>query len=217
MGRVLGYRVTPHRDGPGTRFALVLADCPARAGQDDGTGGERVRIDQVLREFARYRRFITVAGGGVTVGGSEPLRQAAFTRDLLVACHQDGLHTALATSGRLGPRADERLLGATDLVLLDLHLLEPDPAEPAGRSPWAGRADPGVRFAQRLARCRIPVWIRIGPGALGVSADHLERVADLVAGLGSVERVELRAGPGACPEGLARVGDHFARRGLTVG
>ena len=60
----------------------------------------------------------------------EPLLQAAFTRAILADAKELGLHTALDTSGYLGTRADDELLDATDLVLLDIKSF--DPATPGG-------------------------------------------------------------------------------------
>ncbi|MBY8854774.1 radical SAM protein, partial [Saccharothrix sp. MB29] len=67
--------------------------------------GRRVTVEEVVAEIAKYRRFIEVAGGGVTISGGEPLLQPAFTAELLHAVKEMGLHTALDTSGFLGARA----------------------------------------------------------------------------------------------------------------
>jgi pyruvate formate lyase activating enzyme len=77
-------------------------------------------VDDLVTEIRRYERFIKVAGGGVTLSGGEPLQQPALTRDVLTRCKELGLHTALDTSGFLGDHADNALLDATDLVLLDI-------------------------------------------------------------------------------------------------
>ena len=183
----------------------------------------------------RYRRFIQVAGGGVTVSGGEPLLQPAFTRELLSRCHDDlGLHTALDTSGFLGVRADDALLDATDLVLLDVKAGNPQTYR---RVTGTGRLAPTLRFAQRLADRGTPIWIRyvLVPG-LTDAVDEVERVADVAAGLATVQRVEVlpfhRLGahkyaelgltfPLADTEPpdaglLTRVRGQFAARGLTV-
>ena len=140
-------------DGPGTRFVVFPAGCPLRClychNPDTwaGRAGQRMTVAEVLALAARYRRFIAVAGGGVTVSGGEPLLQPAFTRAVLAGAKELGLHTALDTSGFLGARADDDLLDATDLVLLDIKSFDPAIARRV-----TGRAiAPTLAFARRLA------------------------------------------------------------------
>jgi hypothetical protein len=58
-----------------------------------------------------YRAFVMTAGGGVTVSGGESLLQPAFTAAVLRRCKECGLYTALDTSGFLGARAEDALIG----------------------------------------------------------------------------------------------------------
>ncbi|MEV7263038.1 pyruvate formate-lyase-activating protein [Micromonospora aurantiaca] len=240
-GAVHSWDTSVGVDGPGTRFVVFLAGCPLRCrychSPDTwyGRSGRRRTVDEMVTLATRYRRFIQVAGGGVTVSGGEPLLQPAFTRELLRRCHDDlGLHTALDTSGFLGVRADDALLDATDLVLLDVKAGNPQTYR---RVTGTGRLAPTLRFAQRLADRGTPIWIRyvLVPG-LTDAVDEVERVADVAAGLATVQRVEVlpfhRLGahkyaelgltfPLADTEPpdaglLTRVRGQFAARGLTV-
>src|SRR6185436_19165410 len=107
-------------------------------------------------EIAKYRRFIQVAGGGVTVSGGEPLLQAEFVAELLHEVKQLGLHTALDTSGYLGTRASDALLADTDLVLLDIKSWDR-----AGYRRLTGvDLEPTLTFARRLSDLGKPMWIR---------------------------------------------------------
>ncbi|PPA58828.1 pyruvate formate-lyase-activating protein [Micromonospora chalcea] len=240
-GAVHSWDTSVGVDGPGTRFVVFLAGCPLRCrychSPDTwyGRSGRRRTVDEMVALAGRYRRFIQVAGGGVTVSGGEPLLQPAFTRELLRRCHVDlGLHTALDTSGFLGVRADDTLLDATDLVLLDVKAGNPQTYR---RVTGTGRLAPTLRFAQRLADRGTPMWIRyvLVPG-LTDAVDEVERVADIAAGLATLQRVEVlpfhRLGahkyaelgltfPLADTEPpdadlLTRVRGQFAARGLTV-
>ena len=56
----------------------------------------------------------------------------------------------------MGDLADDRLLAATDLVLLDIKSWEPD----LYKSVTGVSLEPTLRFAKRLESKRIPVWIR---------------------------------------------------------
>ncbi len=125
-GWVHSWDLSTGVDGPGTRLVVFLSGCPLRCKychnpdtwhRHDGTETPRKDLRKLMR---RYRSFIASAGGGFTVSGGEPLQQPVFTRALLEDARELGLHTALDTSGFLGRRADEGLLDATGLVLLDV-------------------------------------------------------------------------------------------------
>jgi pyruvate formate lyase activating enzyme len=136
----------------------------------------------------RYRPFIGCAGGGFTVSGGEPLQQPAFTRALLESARDAGLHTALDTSGFLGRRADDALIDACDLVLLDIKAGTEATHRRLTRRPLA----PTLEFAERLAARGTPVWVRyvLVPG-LTDDPREVDGVAAFTAGLGNVERVDV--------------------------
>jgi pyruvate formate lyase activating enzyme len=146
-------------------------------------------VDDLVTEIRRYERFLKVAGGGVTISGGEPLQQAAFTGEVLRRCKQLKLHTALDTSGFLGDRADDALLAATDLVLLDVKSGDPATYRRVTRT---GRLTPTIRFAHRLAERGIPIWVRfvLVPGLTDGPA-NVDAVAALLADVPTVERVEV--------------------------
>lgn len=62
--------------------------------------------------------------GGITVSGGEALLQSEALRELLRLCRQDGIHTAVETSGAL---PTERLAEVADLVDCWLFGLRPTP------------------------------------------------------------------------------------------
>jgi pyruvate formate lyase activating enzyme len=210
-GAVHSWDTSVGVDGPGTRFVVFLAGCPLRClychSPDTRSmrSGTRRTVDDVWADIARYRRFIQVAGGGVTVSGGEPLLQPAFTAELLRRCHEAGLHTALDTSGYLGARADDSLLDATDLVLLDIKSWDPAVyRHVTGRS-----VAPTLTFARRLADRGTRMWIRfvLVPGLTDDPA-NVDGVAQFVASLSTVERVEVLP--------FHRLGAHkWAELGLT--
>ncbi|WP_432954223.1 pyruvate formate-lyase-activating protein [Micromonospora haikouensis] len=239
-GAVHSWDVSIGVDGPGTRFVAFLAGCPLRCRfcHSPDTwyrrSGRHQTVDELMAQVQRYRRFISVAGGGVTISGGEPLMQPRFTGEVLRRCHALGLHTALDTSGFLGARADDALLDATDLVLLDVKSRDPATYRRVTRT---GEIGPTLRFGRRLAARGTPIWIRfvLVPG-LTDAPDNVAGVADFAAELPSLQRVEVlpfhRLGahkyaelgltfPLAdteppTPELLDRVRGQFAARGLTV-
>ena len=193
-GSVHSWDISTGVDGPGTRFVIFTAGCPLRCvychNPDtwSGRNGQRMSAAGVLALAARYRRFIGVAGGGLTVSGGEPLLQPAFTRAVLAGAKELGLQTALDTSGYLGSRADDELLDATDLVLLDIKSFDPAIA----RQVTGASIAPTLAFARRLAARRQAVWVRfvLVPGWTD-DPGNVAALAEFVASLGNVERVDV--------------------------
>jgi pyruvate formate lyase activating enzyme len=193
-GFVHSWDLSTGVDGPGTRLVVFLSGCPLRCAYCHNPDtwrrrdGEETPISELARLMRRYRPFIGAAGGGFTVSGGEPLQQPAFTRALLERAKAAGLHTALDTSGFLGRRADDALLDATDLVLLDIKAGCEETHRRVTRRPLR----PTLEFAERLAARGQAVWVRfvLVPG-LTDAEPEVERVADIAASLGVVERVDV--------------------------
>jgi pyruvate formate lyase activating enzyme len=76
--------------------------------------------EEVLAVIERDRAFFRRSGGGVTLGGGEPTRQAAFAHDLLRACRERNIHTAVETCGHCGWEVLEQMIPLTGLFLYDL-------------------------------------------------------------------------------------------------
>nr|BFE57577.1 pyruvate formate-lyase-activating protein [Dactylosporangium thailandense] len=193
-GRVHSWDLSTGVDGPGTRFVAFLAGCPLRClyCQNPDTwhlrDGQESTVDGLLSTVRGFAGFVRAAGGGLTVSGGEPLLQPRFTRALLAGARELGLHTALDTSGALGARADDALLDATDLVLLDIKRWNP-----AGyRRLTGGELRPTLDFADRLARRGTSMWLRyvLVPGVTD-DLDEIGGLAAFAAGLGTVERVDV--------------------------
>ncbi|MGM1062611.1 pyruvate formate-lyase-activating protein [Saccharothrix sp. Mg75] len=194
-GTVHSWDLATAVDGPDTRFVVFTAGCPLRCLYCHNPEtrferyGRRVTVDDLVAEIAKYRRFIEVAGGGVTISGGEPLPQPAFTAELLHAVKGMGLHTALDTSGLLGARASDELPADTDLVLLDIKSWDPT----TYRHVTGGEVAPTLEFARRLADLGKPMWIRfvLVPDLTDDPAD-VEGVAAFTATLGpALERVDV--------------------------
>ncbi|KPI19079.1 pyruvate formate-lyase activating enzyme [Actinobacteria bacterium OK074] len=193
-GRIHSWDLSTGVDGPGTRFVLFVSGCPLRclycANPDTWhmRDGREATVDDVMTEIEKYRDFVTVAGGGVTVTGGEPLLQPAFTAGILRRCKELGLHTALDTSGFLGARATDELLADTDLVLLDIKSFDIT----TYRKLTGGELAPTLNFATRLDRLGVPMRIRyvLVPGWTD-DPDSVDALARFVAGLGAVERVDV--------------------------
>jgi pyruvate formate lyase activating enzyme len=193
-GRIHSWDLSTGVDGPGTRFVLFVSGCPLRclycANPDTWhlRDGREATADEVMAEIEKYRAFVTTAGGGVTITGGEPLLQPTFTAEVLRRCKEAGMHTALDTSGFLGARATDELLADTDLVLLDIKSFDIG----TYRKLTGGRLAPTLSFATRLDRLGVPMRIRyvLVPGWTD-DPPGVDALAGFVAGLGTVERVDV--------------------------
>jgi pyruvate formate lyase activating enzyme len=97
--------------------------CPAKALT---AVGEYLSIPQVMAQIEKDELFFCRSGGGMTVSGGEPLLQSPFVCELLKACKERGLHTALDTCGHAPWPTLEQALRYTDLVLYDIKHMDPD-------------------------------------------------------------------------------------------
>lgn len=108
------------------RVCDVCGKCADVCGQDAlKRVGREMTVDEVLCEIEKDRPFYRRSGGGVTIGGGEPLAQPRFTAELLEAAQEEYLHTAIETSGHAAWPHFERVLHAVDLVHFDLKHLDP--------------------------------------------------------------------------------------------
>lgn len=82
--------------------------------------GKEMTVDEILAEVLRDKPFYDTSGGGMTVTGGDPLYRADFTRELLKAGKEAGLHTCIETSGYAKWEILESLLPYTDLFLWDV-------------------------------------------------------------------------------------------------
>ena len=194
FGYVHSYETGSRLDGPGVRLTLFVSGCPLRCQYchnpdtwhlKDGT---RVATDRVVERLGDFAPALRAMGGGLTISGGEPLVQPAFTGQIFRAAKALGLNTALDTSGFLGVRASDDYLESVDLVLLDVKAWVPRVYQDLVRRP----IDPTLRFAERLATLRKPVWVRyvLVPG-VNDDAENVGGVARFAAGLGTVAWVEV--------------------------
>jgi pyruvate formate lyase activating enzyme len=76
--------------------------------------------EEVVKEVEKDRSFYFISGGGITIGGGEPLAQAAFTKNILKRCKSVGIHTAIETSG-CGQWSDlKEMIPLLDWIFYDL-------------------------------------------------------------------------------------------------
>jgi len=143
-------------------------------------------LDPYRNDHATW--VLQMSRGGITLSGGEPMVQREFMMEIFRRSKQLGLHTCVDTSGRLGDRLTDDDLMQIDLNILDIKSGDPDIYKTVTGQPLA----PTVEYARRLSALRRPMWVRyvLVPG-LTDQFDNVEKVADVCAGLQSLERVEI--------------------------
>lgn len=97
--------------------------------------GKSRGVGEVFEEVRCDARFFQRSGGGLTLSGGEPLRQASFAVALLKLAKEAQVHTAVETSGFVPPTVLQEALPFIDLVLCDLkHLDSEEHARLTGQS-----------------------------------------------------------------------------------
>lgn len=137
-GRIFDIQKFSVHDGPGIRTIVFLKGCILRCKwccnpesqkyeiQNMVRGGKNETIgydttvgdvmETILKDMPYYRR----SGGGVTLSGGECLCQPDFTQDLLCACKEYGLHTAIESTASVEYSVIQRILPYLDLYLMDI-------------------------------------------------------------------------------------------------
>jgi pyruvate formate lyase activating enzyme len=193
-GYVHSWEVGSTVDGPGLRFVAFLTGCLLRCQYCHNPdtwhklNGRPVTVGRALHEIAKYAEVLKISHGGVTLSGGEPMVQYPFMMAIFRGCKALGLHTCVDTAGRLGARMKDE-----DLMQIDLNLLDIKSGDPVVYQTVTGHPlQPTLDYARRLSDLRRPMWVRfvLVPG-LTDGYDNVEKLADICAGLESLERVEI--------------------------
>ncbi len=120
--------------------------------------GQYMSVEQVVDECSKDELFYRNSGGGVTLSGGEPLHQPEFALNLLKACKEKGLSTAVDTSGYASWEVIDKVLYYTDLVLYDIKHLDSE----IHHSGTGVRNDLILDNLKQIADSkRAKVWIRV--------------------------------------------------------
>jgi len=194
MGFLHSFTTGSTVDGPGVRVVAWTSGCQFRClychNPDTWTmtNGIPVTVTRAADELRKYRHGLKTMSGGFTLSGGEPLMQARFAVKLFTAAKGMGIHTTLDTNGHLGDRLSDDELRLIDLVMLDIKTWDPE----KHKTLTGVDVGPTLDFARRLGALKRPMWLRyvLVPG-LTDDPDDIAQIADFVAGLGVVERVDV--------------------------
>lgn len=127
-------RFTVH-DGPGIRLTIFMQGCPLACwwchnpesirscNHKDADSISRFSVSELMKEIKKEQIFMDESIGGVTFSGGEPMMQAIFLEEILKACEEEDIHTAVDTSGLVSTDTFHSLMDKPDLFLYDLKVI----------------------------------------------------------------------------------------------
>jgi pyruvate formate lyase activating enzyme len=134
-------------------------------------------VEEVLDEIRRDKPFYDTSAGGVTLSGGEPTLNSTFALQILTMCKEEGIHTAIETCGDCPWESFTSLLPVTDLVMMDLKLIDIEAHRDATGRPNNRILD----NARRLAKTDKPIVFRtpVVP-SVNDSEEEIGRLASFV-------------------------------------
>ena len=194
IGNIHSFESLGTVDGPGIRFVVFLQGCPLRCKfchNPDTWDVKEKKIEESAREvFLKAKKYKKYFGkkGGITVTGGEPLVQSEFVLELFKLCKEDGISTALDTSGYIFNEKVKEVLEYTDLVLLDIKCID----EKIYKELTGVELSNTLHFANYLKEIKKPTWIRHVVVPTITDDDALiKKTASFISTLDNVELVEI--------------------------
>ncbi len=139
-----------------TRCDRCIEVCPTAALEPVGYW---IGLEELLYRISIDKPFYQASGGGVTVSGGEPTQQMEFLHHFLRALKQEGIHTAIETSGFFNYRRfQQQLLPYLDLIYFDLKVMDDAMAR---RYTGQGSQLIQENFAKLVAQNTVPVLPRV--------------------------------------------------------
>jgi len=148
--------------------------------------GREMTLGEVFAEVTEDKPFYLNSGGGVTLSGGEALYHTDFCVELLKRLKEQGIHTAVDTSGFVPEGAIEKALPYTDIFLFDLKAAKPDV-----HKKLTGKDNllilKNLHYIDNMEKA---IEIRI-PFVPGCNDSEMQGIAEIIAGLKNVKRVKL--------------------------
>lgn len=138
VGRIFDIQKYSIHDGPGIRTIVFLKGCALRCRWccnpesqqfdiqkmmfegNEKVMGYDVTVEEVMSVILQDKFYYKRSGGGVTLSGGEALLQPDFAPNLLRACKEYGINTAIETTGFARWEFIEKYLPYLDYVLMDI-------------------------------------------------------------------------------------------------
>lgn len=179
-------------DGPGIRYVVFFQGCPLRCkfchNPDtwNKSAGMQYSVDGLMKDIVKYKGFIR--NGGVTLSGGEPLMQAQFSTELMRCCKDEGIHTAIDTSGVVPLKFCKDAVDTADMLLLDIKSIDNIKC----RYLTGEGNKNAIELLDYLESCKKKVWIRhvVVPG-ITEDLNDVEKMAKYLSIYSVIDRVEI--------------------------
>ena len=181
-------------DGPGIRTVVFFAGCNLRCKYCHNPDtwninrGEKMTVDEVVEEAAKYKNFYRFSGGGITVSGGEPLMQPDFLQGVLEGCKKNRIHTVLDTSGCGDVHAAKKVLPFVDLLMLDIKCFDREKYFDLTKQELAKT----LAFLDEANLHRTPTWVRyvVVPGYTD-DLDEMRALSDYLRPFENIRKIEV--------------------------
>ncbi len=150
--------------------------------------GNEYTVDEILTEVLKDKVFYENSGGGVTFSGGECTLQIDFLFEILRACKENGIHTAVDTAGYVPFERFERILPYTDLFLYDVKCFDDKK-----HKQYTGVSNELIlENLRKLMATEKSVWIRI-PIIRGVNdtVAEMRKIKEFLDLYGTPEKIDL--------------------------
>ena len=158
--------------------------CPTDARQ---ICGKEYTTSEVLTEILKDKSYYS-SGGGVTFSGGECMLQIDFLTEILKACKENGIHTAVDTAGHVPYASFEKILPYTDLFLYDVKCFSEDT-----HKRYVGASNSLIlENLKKLLKAGKKIWIRVPIiPSVNDSESEMKKIKDFIYSLGKPEKIEL--------------------------
>ena len=145
--------------------------------------GRDVTVDDIFPELLEDRDFFETSNGGVTLSGGECLLQADFCAELLKKLKENGIDTAVDTSGYVKRETLDKVIPYTDMFLYDIKAFKTETHEKYTGVPNALILDNLAYLDERGAavEIRIPLIPTVNDGEMEDIASLLAKYKCIVA------------------------------------
>ena len=95
--------------------------CPTGAIQFTGY---KISVKEIISEIEKDILYYKKSGGGITLTGGEPLYQPEFTLEIMKACKENNIHTAIESCLFCDKKTIDRISDFVDLFIVDMKIFD---------------------------------------------------------------------------------------------
>lgn len=184
--------------------------CPSRA---IILMGKFMSINDILKVVEGDDNFYWRSGGGITVGGGDPVYQADFTQQLLRKCQESGIDTAIETAGYANFIDLKKISQHANLIFYDIKHIDP-----VKHKRFTGVTNELIldnikRLSNTFPQTPIIVRTPIVPG-FNDSDEVIESIINFLSGMKNLMNYELLPYHGFGEPKYRKLGRNYALEGL---